>query len=80
MIRRATSGQIENVADLKDQSPNGAVICKACSHVVFKVNLGPNNSCPHCHRNVTASLQKVDIPDARQADDEDDSDIIAIEC
>lgn len=79
MIRRATSGQIENVADLKDESSNGAVVCKACSHVVFKINLGPNNNCPYCHRNVTASLQKSSIPDS-PVDDEDDSDIVAIEC
>jgi hypothetical protein len=79
MIRRATSGKIENVAEMDDKGSNGAVICKACSHVVFKVNLGANNSCPFCHRNVNASLQKVDIPDSL-ADDEDDSDVIAVEC
>jgi hypothetical protein len=78
MIRRATSGKIENVAEMEDKSTNGAVVCKACSHVVFKVNLGPTGNCPYCHRNVKASLERVDIPDAL-VDDEDD-DVIAIKC
>ena len=79
MIRRATSGKIENVAEMEDSSKNGAVVCKACSHVVFKINLGANNSCPYCHRDVTASLNKVDIPDS-VGDDEDEDDVIAIKC
>jgi uncharacterized CHY-type Zn-finger protein len=78
MIRRATSGKIENVAEMEDKTSNGAIVCKACSHVVFKVNLGANNSCPYCHRNVTASLEKVDIPDALA--EEDDDDVIAVKC
>ena len=78
MIRRATSGKIENVAEMEDKSSNGAIVCKACSHVVFKVNLGANNSCPYCHRNVTASIEKIDIPDSLADDDEDD--VIAVKC
>jgi hypothetical protein len=78
MIRRATSGKIENVAEMEDKSSNGAIVCKACSHVVFKVNLGANGNCPYCHRDVTASIEKVDIPDALADDDEDD--VIAVKC
>ena len=79
MIRRATSGKIENVAELEDKSSNGAIVCKACSHVVFKVNLGANGNCPYCHRDVTASIQKVEI-DGNLVDDDDDSDVIAVKC
>jgi acetyl-CoA carboxylase beta subunit len=78
MIRRATSGKIENVAEMEDKSSNGAIVCKACSHVVFKVNLGANGNCPYCHRDVKASIEKVDIPDALADDDEDD--VIAVKC
>ncbi len=76
MIRRAT-GRIENVAE-QNNDTNGVVVCKACSHVIFKVNLGANNNCPFCHRNVHASLEKVDIPDALV--DDDDDDVVAVKC
>lgn len=78
MIRRATSGKIENVAELEDKSSNGAIVCKACSHVVFKINLGPNGNCPYCHRDINASISKVDIPDSLA--DDDDDDVIAVKC
>jgi len=78
MIRRATSGKIENVGELEDSSDNGAVVCKACSHVVFKVNLGANESCPYCHRNVAASIGENAIPDS--PDDDDESDVVAVKC
>jgi len=77
MIRRATSGTIENVAELEDKSTNGAVVCKACSHVVFRVNLGANGNCPYCHRDVNASIENNVVGGA---DDDDDDDVVAIKC
>lgn len=44
MIRRAT-GRIENVAEQQD-TKEGVVVCKACSHIVFRVNLDDNKNCP----------------------------------
>lgn len=73
MIRRAT-GRIENVAE-QDDSKDGVVVCKACSHIVFRVNL-ENDNCPFCHRNAFKTLEKPIL----ETDDEDDSDVVAVKC
>lgn len=78
MIRRATSGKIENVADSEDKT-TGVIVCKACSHVVFRVNLGSNGNCPYCHRDASKSIERVDIPDSDYPEDDED-DIVAIKC
>lgn len=76
MIRRATSGSIKNVGEKEDSS---MIVCKACSHVVFRENLAANGSCPYCHRDASKTLVKADIPDAL-TDDDDDADVIALRC
>jgi hypothetical protein len=78
MIRRAT-GRIENVADSNERE--GVIVCRACSHIVFRVNLGANNSCPFCHRDASVSIETPVVADADFADDDDnDPDVIAIKC
>ena len=76
MYRRAT-GHIENVADQSDTE--GVIVCKACTHIVFRVNLGANGTCPYCHRDISKSIEVPVVEDAFP-DDDDDSDIIAIKC
>ncbi len=78
MIRRAT-GRIENVADAAD-STEGVIVCKACSHIVFRVNLGANGSCPFCHRDASKSIEIPVVEDALLDDDDNDPDIIAVRC
>lgn len=77
MIRRAT-GRIENVAESTDTE--GVVVCKACSHIVFRVNLGSNNSCPFCHRDASKSIEVPVVADADLDDDDNDPDVIAVRC
>ena len=77
MIRRATSGSIRNVGEKEDSS---MIVCKACSHVVFRENLGSNGNCPYCHRDASVSLSKADIPDALADDDDEEDDVVAIRC
>ena len=74
MIRRAT-GRIENVAD--QDTKEGVVVCKACSHIVFRVNLEDNTNCPFCHRDAFKTLEK---PVLETDNDDDDSDVIAVKC
>ena len=73
MIKRATTGHIVD-------NGNGAVVCKACSHVVFRVNLGSGGQCPYCHYNVNHKLEKSLFSDLDLDDEEDTSDVIAQPC
>ena len=75
MIRRAT-GRIENVAEQQD-TKEGVIVCKACSHIVFRVNLNDNKNCPFCHRNAFATLEK---PILEGNDEDDDDGVIAVKC
>ena len=76
MYRRAT-GRIENVAEQNDTE--GVVVCKACSHIVFKVNMGANGTCPFCHRDASKEIEIPVVEDALP-DDDDDDDVVAIKC
>lgn len=78
MIRRAT-GRIENVAESND-STEGVIVCKACSHIVFRVNLGVNGTCPFCHRDSSKSIEIPVVADADLDDDDNDPDVIAVRC
>ena len=76
MIRRATgrpTGEIKDVAE-GSNNPTGVVVCKACTHIVFRANLN-GSECPYCHNNVNKVLGTPLL-----SDDDDDSDVIAQSC
>ena len=73
MTRRGQSGRITKIAEQED----GALICSACSHIIFsRVNLAANGSCPHCH-NPIDRLVTGEILDNDTVDEGDD---IALPC
>ena len=59
MIKKGAMGKIESYTQEED---DGAIICQACQKIIVsKVNLGENNTCPYCHRNVNESLSNGDV-------------------